>query len=728
MEKEVALKIEGMTCSACVNRVEKKLAKLPSTKASVNLASETAIVQFDDTQVSIANLVDTINKAGYRGSLQSFSVQERGKYDFLFSLLLTVPFWVAMILGMVHVEFAFPHWAQFFLATIVQFVFGFRFYKGSWYALKNGSANMDVLVSLGTSAAYFFSIWLMTLSTSGHLYFEASASIITLVLLGKNLELQAKKKTVSSLHSLLSSVGVTAHKITDYNAIEKTFNNTEDISTESIHTKDILLVRQGESIPADGILLEGTAAVDESMLTGESLPVSKYPGQPVNAGTINVSGSFVMQAKKTGAETLLSNIVKKVEHSMATKPPIQKIADKVSGIFVPIVVVISFLVFWIHYAYHGDFLTSLVSGIAVLVVSCPCALGLAVPTSVAVALGFSARNGILFRNTQALESAASLNVICFDKTGTLTQGTHALSDINIFDKKYNEDTALQIAASLERGSSHPLARAIFSAWNTRVDNASKSLLVVKDFFEKAGFGVRGIIDSDTYFIGNKGWLLENEIHLPETNSICFDMGSIVYLANQKKLIAAFVFTDEIAESVHKALDELKKNGIKTAILSGDNEKTVNAIGKKLNVDFYHGSLSPEQKIEKMREYSQLEKVGMVGDGINDTPALAASDVSFAMGRGSNIAIECADITLRDTSIMKVPFILDIAKKTVKKIKQNLFFAFVYNVAAIPLAAMGYLSPTIAAAAMVLSSISVTLSSLHLNMVLKKNSLSAEQKS
>ncbi|MCB1147595.1 MAG: cadmium-translocating P-type ATPase [Leptospiraceae bacterium] len=701
----IELKISGMTCTACSNRVEKKLNSLPDTSAVVNLTSEVARVTFSPKNIQLSQLIQAVRAAGYDAALLQRNEKKdySAKLDaglFVFSFLLTLPFWITMILHLLQIEVELNAFSQFILATLVQFIPGFRYLRGTFYSFKNFSLNMDVLVTMGTLSAYFYSLYLMILKPGEHLYFEASASIITFVLLGKILESRARHSTRSAIEALIASFPEIAH-------VEKN-GNIEDLETSQVKINDLVHIRQGEVIPVDGIVVSGTASIDESMLTGEPMPSAKTPGRQVFAGTLNLSGSLVVRSEKEATESVISEVIKKVEMSMASKPKIQKLADKISQIFVPFVVTVSLLVFLILYFSGSSLEESLLRAVSVLVVSCPCALGLAVPTAVAVAMGAGAVNGILFRNAEALEHSSEIKNFAFDKTGTLSTGKLKVMEVNGFS--IGKDELLRISAALEHGSTHPIARAI------RAAAQNIQIPPVDNFQEVAGMGASGQINGDPYYIGNAEWLMQQNISINLPNEYS---GYRILISDARQVIGVLTFQDELRHEASEVVESLKKMSIIPVLLSGDEQNKAELIGKSLGIEKVFGHLKPVDKADKIEELKKSGAVAMVGDGINDAPALASADISFAMGTGSAMAIEASDVTLQNADLKKIITAIEFSKATIRKIKQNFFFAFAYNVIAIPAAAMGYLSPAIAAAAMALSSVSVSLSSLHLKVVLKK---------
>lgn len=596
-------------------------------------------------------------------------------WQVIISAILTIPLIINMFAPIL------PLWVQFALGTAVQFGFGWRFYLGVF------RLGMDSLIALGTSAAYFYSAAVFLFNLGGHVYFEASAAIITLVLLGRLLEMRAHHKTSSAIRSLMELQPKTALIMKE---------DWTEVPINEIHVDDLFLVKPGEKIPIDGKVVEGDSYVDESMLTGESVPVHKIEGDSLFAGTQNTQGSLKGQATKVGEETALATIVNMVKEAQESKAPIQNLADKVSRIFVPTVLgisILTWLVWWIFFLPLGQ---AIINGVAVLIIACPCALGLAIPTVIMVATGVGAKCGILIKNAEALERAKKLKIICADKTGTLTEGKPKVVDFP--DEKF-----LKIAAALESLSEHPIAAAIAK---------EGSDLQVKDFEAIAGRGVQGKIENKLWYIGSPRWIQEKKLELDgEAVAKLEEEGkTVVCLADEERVQALLAVSDVLQEHVHEGIDLLKKQGIQVVMLTGDQKKTAEAFAKELGIDF-HAEILPDEKAEVLKEFSD---VGMVGDGINDAPALAAADVGFAMRRGTDIAMEAADITLMKNDFRGIAHVIALSKKTFRKVTQNLFFAFIYNVVGIGLAAFGLLNPIFAGAAMAASSLCVLGNSLLLN--------------
>lgn len=715
--QSVQLQLRKMTCAACAGHIEKALNKLPGVTATVNVATETAKVNFIPGLVNVDNLIEAVINAGYDASeiSESSHAEEKARrlaaYQaelrlFWISSALTLPLVLqmsAMFSG--HDMDMLPRWLQWLLATPVQFWIGQRFYIGGWHALRGGGANMDVLVALGTSMAYFFSAVVTAFALDQHVYFEASAAIITLVLLGKLMEARAKGKTSEAIEALIRLQPKTAR-------IERNGEIIE-VPASNLQVNDIFIVRPGENLPVDGVVIEGASSVNESMLTGESLPVGKQMGTKVFAATLNQQGLLKCRATSVGAQTQLAAIIHLVEEAQGSKAPIQRMADTISGIFVPIVVGISILTLGMTWWLTDDFVPALINAVAVLVIACPCALGLATPTAIMVGTGRGAQVGVLVKNAAALEHAEKIQTIIVDKTGTLTEGKPEVTDI-VPDESISTQDLLQIAASLEQGSEHPLARAV-------LDNAEKmhlQLQPIHDFSAITGSGVTARIDSNQYLIGSPKFLTQQGVTLDEKQITILQaegktvIGVAITSDNTPKILGYLAIADRLRDTSLKAIERLQSMGIEVVMLTGDNAVTAAAIARRTGITQYRAEVLPQDKAaEVMKMKAGGKFTGMIGDGINDAPALAAADVSFAIGAGSDVAIETADITLIRNDLMSVADAISLSRATLRKIRQNLFFAFVYNTLGIPLAAMGMLNPVIAGAAMAMSSVSVVSNSL-----------------
>ncbi|MBX3640263.1 MAG: copper-translocating P-type ATPase [Nitrosomonas sp.] len=713
----VQLQLHKMTCAACGTHIEKALNRLPGVTTSVNIATETAKIRFVPGTMTVDRLIAAVVDAGYGATeiSETSHAEEKARRQaayraelrlFWISAILTLPLVVQMV-GMFtgHGMDLLPHWLQWLLATPVQFWIGKRFYIGAWHALRGGGANMDVLIALGTSMAYFFSAAVTAFSLDQHVYFEASAAIITLVLLGKLMEARAKGKTSEAIEALIKLQPKTARIERDGRIVE--------VPADSLKTGDIFIVRPGENLPVDGVVIEGASSVNEAMLTGESLPVGKQPGAEVFAATTNQQGLLKCRATSVGAHTQLAAIIHLVEEAQGSKAPIQRMADTVSGIFVPVVVVISIFTLGITWWLTADFVTALINAVAVLVIACPCALGLATPTAIMVGTGRGAQAGVLVKNAAALEHAEKIQTVIVDKTGTLTEGKPQVTDIIPADT-LGEQTFIQIAASLEQGSEHPLARAVMD----RAEKMDVTLKPATDFTAVTGSGIKARIDATPYLLGSPQFLAQHGATLNNDKITVLQsegktvIGVAALDNDSTRILGYLAIADRLRDTSVKAVQRLQDMGIEVVMLTGDNPLTAAAIAKRTGITAYRAEVLPQDKaaeVQKLKENGTV--TGMVGDGINDAPALAAADVSFAIGAGSDVAIEAADITLIRSDLMSVADAISLSRATLRKIRQNLFFAFIYNVLGIPLAAVGMLNPVIAGAAMAMSSVSVVSNSL-----------------
>lgn len=723
------LAITGMTCATCVGRIEKSLSKLDGVvSAQVNLATEMAKIEFYPTSVTEQEIVNKILKTGFGASLveDNFSNQDQYlkdaeeknnelKRDFkklIFSALLTLPLVLPMLAMPFGKHWMPPGWIQFFLATPVLFYFGARFFKAGFSALKAFSGNMDLLVSIGTSAAYFLSLYHLFLykEHAGHLdhaplYFESSSVIITLVLFGKYLEKRAKNQTTEAIKAL--------HSLRPEKALVMRNNVEVLLNTHEVILGDIVIVKPGEKIPVDGVVLTGSSSVDESLITGESLPISKGVEDKVTGGSINLDGFLHIKTSAIGNETTLSRIIKMVENAQGNKAPIQRIVDKVSAVFVPVILVISLLTLVGWYLYSGNIEASIINAVAVLVIACPCALGLATPTSIMVGTGVAAKLGVLIKDAEALEITHSVNVVAFDKTGTLTEGKPELVNFLADDDR---EKILQIAASIQNTNEHPLAKAVVR----HAKENGISLLSVTDVQNISGFGIKGTLNGERFILGNLKLLEINQISTvlydEERKKYLENGHTISYLASldKKEVSALLIFSDLIKKSSFEAIKSLHANGIKTVMITGDNLGAAKKVADALGIDEIYAEVLPEEKsqiVQKLKAHGLI--VAMVGDGINDAPALAEAHVGLAMSSGSDVAMHTAGITLMRSDPLLIADAIDISKKTYRKILQNLFWAFIYNIVGVPLAAFGALNPIIAGAAMALSSVSVVTNALML---------------
>lgn len=720
-EEKAKFDIIGMTCAACATRVEKGLNKVDGViKASVNLAMETANVEYIPGQVSVDQMIAAVKKAGYDAKLkgewnEDYEKNAREKAykiqrnKFLIGAIISIPFLIQMVSDLVMhygggFSFHMNPWIQLILATIVQFFAGGHYYRDAYHAVRGGSANMAVLVVLGTSTAYLYSLIITVLGTGHELYFEASVIVITLIILGKLLETRAKGQTSDAIKKLMGLQAKTAHVIRN--------GQEADIPIEEVVEGDILFVRAGEKIPVDGVILEGSSSVDESMLTGESMPVSKKQGDQVIGATLNKNGSFTFKATKVGKDTALAQIVKLVEEAQGSKAPIQHLADKISGIFVPIVILIALATFTVTFFVAG-FTPALISMVAVLVIACPCALGLATPTAVMVGTGKGAENGILIKGAGHLQNAQRITTVVLDKTGTITKGKPEVTDIISFGN-LKEEELLQIAATAEKGSEHPLGEAI-------VKGAKEKGLALKEaihFQAVPGHGIQVEVDGRHVMIGNKKMMLDHQIDIQNAASKMEKLESegktAMYIAIDQTLEGIIAVADTVKETSAEAIRQLKKMHIEVVMITGDNRRTAEAIAKQVGVDRVLAEVLPEDKSKEVEKLKKDGKtVAMVGDGINDAPALAAADVGIAIGTGTDVAMEAADITLMSGDLIGIVNTIRLSKATMRKIHQNLFWAFAYNVVLIPVAAIGLLNPILAGGAMAFSSVSVVGNTLFL---------------
>ncbi|MDR4887779.1 heavy metal translocating P-type ATPase [Fredinandcohnia sp. QZ13] len=730
VKQKAEFDITGMTCAACATRIEKGLNRMDGiATANVNLALEKATIEFNPSEVAIADIIAKVEKLGY-GAHQKQEDKEqvdyREKYikdqqrKFIFSAILSLPLLWTMVghfsfTSFLYVpDFLMNPWIQLILATPVQFIIGKQFYVGAYKALRNGSANMDVLVAMGTSAAYFYSVY-QAIVTAGthhmpHLYFETSAVLITLILLGKLFEARAKGRSSEAIKKLMGLQAKTAIVVRD--GVEK------EVPIEEVVIGDTILVKPGEKIPVDGEVVEGTTAVDESMLTGESLPVDKTSGDVLYGSTINKNGFIKMKATKVGRDTALAQIIKVVEDAQGSKAPIQRLADQISGIFVPIVVGIAILTFlvWVIWVSPGEFTPALEVLIAILVIACPCALGLATPTSIMAGSGRAAEFGILFKGGEHLEQTQGINTVVVDKTGTVTHGKPVLTDVLVADAQ-DEEKFLSLIGAAEKQSEHPLAQAIVEG----IQEKGIELGNVQFFEAIPGHGVIATVSGQGIVIGTRKLMQQYGIDiqtiLPEMEKLETN-GKTAMLAGINGQYAGLVaVADTIKETSKEAIRRLHDMGIEVIMMTGDNERTAQSIGKEVGVDSVIAEVLPEGKAEEVKKLQQQgKKVAMVGDGINDAPALATADIGMAIGTGTDVAMEAADITLIRGDLNSIADAILMSRKTMRNIKQNLFWAFAYNTIGIPIAAAGFLAPWVAGAAMAFSSVSVVLNALRLQRV------------
>ena len=709
-EQEVEFSIQGMTCAACSTRLEKVLNRRPGVRATVNLATERAHLRYAPGLDAVPDLISAIERAGFQASEvgEAAHAAEKARREaeyrrelrrFWFAAALSLPLLAQMpamfgLLGDGATHDLIPRWLQMVLATPVQFWIGWRFYRGAWASLAGGSANMDVLVALGTSIAWSFSA-VVTLAGLAHLhvYFEASASIITLVLLGKLLEARAKARTGAAIEALL--------RLQPANAWIEQEGRFVEVPVSRLEPGSDFVVRPGDAVPVDGEVVEGDSGVDESMLTGESLPVVKRAGDAVFAATINGSGLLRCRATGVGSRTMLAAIVRMVEQAQGSKAPVQRLADRVSAVFVPAVVAIAALTFAGWWLAGAELQQALIHAVAVLVIACPCALGLATPTAIMVGTGQGARHGVLVRNAEALELAERLRVLAVDKTGTLTEGHPAVVDVHA-RSGFDRDGLLALAAAVEQGSSHPLADAVKRAAGEQVPRAGEIRVT-------AGQGVEGRVGGRMVRVGAPAFAGWNDDDLAAR--LAHQGRSLAAVAVDGEPAGLIGVADRVREGTPAALSRLHELGVRVVMLTGDNPRTAHAVAESCGIDAVRAGVLPNGKAEVVRALAGEGLVGMAGDGINDAPALAAADVSFAIGTGTDVAVAAADVTLVRNDLGGVADAVELSRATLGKIRQNLFFAFIYNVLGIPLAAAGMLNPVIAAAAMAMSSVSVVSNSL-----------------
>ncbi|WJE15102.1 heavy metal translocating P-type ATPase [Halobacillus sp. ACCC02827] len=724
-KEQVELDIHGMTCSACSTRIQKVLSKMDGVEqATINLATEAGFVEYEPDRVSIDDIIAKVKKLGYEAVIKQERETEKEqkearikqqKIKLFVSALLSLPLLYTMIahlpwdIGLPVPGILMNPWFQFVLATPVQFYIGARFYSGAYRALRNKSANMDVLVALGTSAAYFYSVveafrWQAVPDRMPELYFETSAVLITLILVGKLMESLAKGRTTAALTNLLNLQAKEATVIRE--------GMEEKVPVDQVTVGDTLLVKPGEKIPVDGRVRKGTSAVDESMITGESLPVEKQEGDAVIGSTINKNGTIRMEAERIGKDTALAGIVRIVEEAQGSKAPIQRTADAISGIFVPIVVGIALLTFLLWFFLNGDIAPALEAAIAVLVIACPCALGLATPTSIMVGTGKGAEQGILFKGGEYLEGTQGLTTVLLDKTGTVTKGKPEVTDVIALQGEEADWLPDLIAA--EKASEHPLADAIVTYGRERgvVEREAESFEAVP------GYGIKAVVEGRQILVGTRKWMERNQLSYEpydEAFSRLEQEGkTVMYLAADQQIKAYIAVADTIKETSKEAVSDLKALGIHVYMVTGDNRRTAEAIAAEVGIRNVLAEVLPEEKAAKVKELQkQGEKVAMVGDGINDAPSLATADIGIAIGTGSDVAIETADVTLVGGDLEHLVKAIRLSRKTMKNIRQNLFWALAYNTAGIPVAALGLLAPWVAGAAMALSSVSVVSNSLRL---------------
>jgi Cu+-exporting ATPase len=727
------VRIGGMSCASCVARVEKALSAVPGVgRATVNLATETARVE-SEGPLEFGRLQQAIEKAGYEAAPDAAAAAAAaatatgdashaasvaaapGASPFarpriaegvavLLSAVLSLPLLAPMVLDWLGIHFMLDARLQWLLATPVQFVFGARFYRAGWKAAKNLAGNMDLLVAIGTSAAYGLSVYLLLAQTDAmpHLYFEASAVVITLVLLGKWLEARAKKQTTSAIRALQNLRPATAR-------VRRHGESDRDVAINEVRLGDIVVVRPGERVAVDGEITDGSSHVDESLITGESLPVARHPGSHVTGGSINGEGLLLVRTTAIGAETTLSRIIRLVEDAQAAKAPVQRLVDRVAGIFVPVVLVLAAITLAGWWFAGGDFERATINAVAVLVIACPCALGLATPTAIMAGTGVAARHGILIKDAEALELARQVDTVVFDKTGTLTQGRPVLAAL--LPHGVTQDRLLSLAAALQHNSEHTLARAVLDA--AASGPAAAAPLAASAVSALPGRGMTGIVEGAELILGSSRLMQERGIDTwplaQQAQELEATGHTISWLAEagRKQLTGLLAFADQPKPTAQAAIARLHARGIDTVMLTGDNQGSANAIARQLGIRSVEANLLPDGKTQAIAMLrAQGRNVAMVGDGINDAPALAAANVGIAMSTGTDVAMHAAGITLMRGDPQLVADAIDISQKTFSKIRQNLFWAFIYNLAGIPLAAFGLLNPVFAGAAMALSSVSV----------------------
>ncbi|MFK0086370.1 heavy metal translocating P-type ATPase [Pseudomonas sp. NPDC090755] len=712
------LQIGGMTCASCAGRVERALAKVPGVQqVSVNLANERAHLQLLG-QLDSSVLIDAVTRAGYSASLpqtgKATQADAEGRlrkerWSVALAVLLALPLVLPMVLQPFGVHWMLPAWAQFVLATPVQFILGARFYVAAWKAVRAGAGNMDLLVAIGTSAGYGLSLYEWAQAEAGtmpHLYFEASAVVIALVLLGKYLESRAKRQTASAIRALEALRPERALLLVD--------GQERDVAISELRLRDLVVVKPGERFPVDGEVVEGQSHADEALISGESLPVPKQVGDKVTGGAINGEGRLLVRTLALGTETVLARIIRLVEDAQAAKAPIQKLVDRVSQVFVPAVLVLALITLVGWWLAGAPMETALINAVAVLVIACPCALGLATPTAIMAGTGVAARHGILIKDAEALERAYAVNRVVFDKTGTLTSGSprivHSQAAVG------SPAELLQLAGALQRGSEHPLAKAV-------LDACAEQGLAVADISNSqslTGRGIAGTLEGRDLALGNRRLLEESGLQPGDLAISAKDweaegrtLSWLIERSPQLRVLGLFAFGDSLKPGAGQAVRQLTGQGISSHLLTGDNRGSAQVVATALNIEDVYAEVLPADKAATVSALKQSGVVAMVGDGINDAPALAAADIGIAMGGGTDVAMQAAGITLMRGDPRLVPAALEISRKTYAKIRQNLFWAFIYNLIGIPLAAFGMLNPVLAGAAMALSSVSVVSNALWL---------------
>ena len=702
--------ITGMTCAACSGRIEKVLSRRDGvTSAAVNLATMQATVTYEG--ITAEDVIATIVSLGYGASVHTDRPtarqreERRARIELIVAAVLSAPLLLGMILspfGWEWVDLLHNPYLQFALATPVQFLIGWRFYKHAFLALRHGSATMDVLVAMGTSAAYFYSVYLTFFA--GHMghggmtvYYEASAVVITLVLLGKRMEGRAKARTADAVRRLVGLQAMTAFVLRDGRELE--------VPLHEVAVGDTVIVRQGQKVPVDGVILEGASALDEATLTGESVPADKAAGDPVFGGTLNTTGLLRIRATAVGVDSMLSRIIRMVEQAQESKAPIQAAADKVAAIFVPAVLGVALIAFGGWMLAGAGVETALVNAVSVLVIACPCSLGLATPTAIMVGTGLGAKVGILIKGGETLQTLHAVNAVVVDKTGTLTEGKPALTDVRPLG--VSEAELLRLTAAVQQGSEHPLAKAVVAAYEG-------ALPKVSDFAALTGMGVRGMVEGHRLTVGKPALLAEEgaEVDLVAVAALEEEGKTVMAVSCDGAYLGCLAVADRLKETTPAAVAALKAMGAEVWMLTGDNERTAAAVARAAGIDHFVASCMPQDKAAAVaRLKAEGRTVAMLGDGINDAPALAAADVGMAMGGGTDIAVESGDVVLMTGDLRRAADAISLSRRTMRKIRQNLFWAFFYNAIGIPLAAFGLLSPVVAGAAMAFSSVSVVSNSL-----------------